>query len=253
MTENVPPVLPSAVDGLAAFAALDEQAAAPLRHALELAAADAPLEADDAARLAEPYLLLLDALGDGVKLTSAGHLPAAVVRTVAERTGVIEWADGNCNQEARTPAVPQLRSTARAAGLVSLRKGRLAPTGAARRMAGDPVARLHHLLARLPLGKDGFEKDAGWAALIVVGSGEPAQRWLREASELLYARGWRSSADAWAPPAPFNPTLDTLQLLAGAARTPWPEVTGTDEALAALARSALARSELARSEPAAGA
>lgn len=84
--------------------------------------------AGDATRLVEPFLALLDVLGDGVRLTGAGYLPPALVEHLAERTGVTGWWIGKANREDQTWPVAQLRDSARALGLVSVRKGTLAPT-----------------------------------------------------------------------------------------------------------------------------
>ena len=86
----------------------------------------------DAARLIEPFVVLLDLIGDGVRLTSAGYLPPALVEQLAERTGVTGWWIGNANREDLTRPVARLRESARALGLVRVRNGRLAPTAVAR-------------------------------------------------------------------------------------------------------------------------
>ncbi len=59
-----------------------------LTHLLERAATHPVVEVDDseAAQLVEPYLELLDAIGDGMQLAAAGYLPPAVVEQLAART-----------------------------------------------------------------------------------------------------------------------------------------------------------------------
>ena len=81
----------------------------------------------EAARVTETYRTFLDVLGDGVTLTAAGYLPPAVVEQIAERTGIAEWWIGKANREDLTYPVSDIRTTARALGLVSVRKGRLSP------------------------------------------------------------------------------------------------------------------------------
>jgi hypothetical protein len=196
---------------------------------------------DEAARLTETYRIFLDVVGDGVALTAAGYLPPTVVEEIAARTGVAEWWIGKANREDMTHPVAEIRSTARALGLVSVRKGRLSPTAAAQRCAGDPQAILRHILGRLPIGTKDFERHAGWVVLAVAGSGTPAEQWRAETAALLHALGWSSGHDRFAPPPPTSPTLQVLEQLAGASRVRWGEVKGTDFAVAAAARASIRR------------
>jgi hypothetical protein len=129
----------------------------------------------EAARLTETYRILLDLIGDGVQLTAAGYLKPALVEQVAERTGISDWWIGKANREDQTYPVAEIRSTARALGLVSVRNGRLAPTAAAKRCGQDPQALWRHIVGRLPLGTKDAERQAGWMALAVIGSGTPPE------------------------------------------------------------------------------
>ncbi len=196
----------------------------------------------EAARVTETYRTFLEVIGDGVTLTAAGYLPPAVVEQIAERTGIAEWWIGKANREDLTYPVADIRTTARALGLVSVRKGRLSPTAAAIRCGHDPKALWRHIVGRLPLGTKRAERQAGWMALAVAGSGVPAQEWRSEVSDLLFAAGWRSGHDRVSPPPAHSPTLDVLNQLAGAARARWGEIKGIDLAVAATAR-AVIRSE----------
>lgn len=193
----------------------------------------------EAARVTGTYRVFLDVLGDGVTLTAAGYLPPAVVEQIAERTGIAEWWIGKANREDLTYPVADIRTTARALGLVSVRKGRLSPTAAAIRCGRDSLALWRHMVGRFPLGTKDAERQAGWMALAVVGSGVPTQEWRGEISELLFALGWRSGHDRFSPPPPNSPTLDVLEQLAGASRIRWREITGVDLAVAATARAAI--------------
>jgi hypothetical protein len=196
---------------------------------------------DEAARLTESYRFLLDVLGKGVVLTAAGYLPPAVVEEFAERSGITEWWLGKANREDLTPPVAEVRESARALGLVSVRKGRLIPTAAVTRCRQDPQALWRHIVGRLPLGTKDADRQAGWMALAVAGSGVPAQEWRSQISDLLFALGWRSGRAPDSLPPPHSPTLDVLDQLAGAARTGQGESAGVDFGVAATARAVIRR------------
>lgn len=193
---------------------------------------------EEAARITEPFRVLLDVLGDGANLTAAGYLKPADVEQIAHRAGFTEWWIGKANREDQTWPVAELRAVARSLGLVAVRKGRIAPTQVARRCAGDPEALLRHIIGRLPLGKSPAERHAGWAALVVAGSEAPAAIWDIGVSEIMAGLGWRSGTDYLAPPPAYSPTLDVLKLLAGVRRRYW-EQRDADPTVAAIARAAL--------------
>jgi hypothetical protein len=220
---------------------LDRRGSRSLREVLGRPWSHGPTDVSDneAARLTEAYRILLEVVGDGVALTSAGYLPPRLVEQLAERTGIAGWWIGKANREDLTPPVAIVRETARALGLVSVRKGRLTPTAAGTRCRHDPHALWLHIVGRLPLGNQESDRQAGWMALAVVGSGVPAQEWRREISDLLFALGWRSGADQYSPPPARSPTLDVLDQLAGAARTGWRRIEGADLAVAATARAVI--------------
>jgi hypothetical protein len=238
---------PVAVTGeLAALAEeFDRRGIRLLREVLGRPLSHGPTEVTDAeaARLTEPFRILLDAIGDGVALTAAGYLPPAVVEQVAERSGITGWWIGKANREDLTYPVADLRATARALGLISVRKGRLSPTAAAVRCQ-DPQALWRHIVGRLPLGTKDFERQTGWMALAAVGSGVPAEQWRGEISELMHALGWSSGRDRYSPPPADSPTLDVLDHLAGAASVQWREIKGIDLAVAATARAVIRRTRL---------
>ncbi len=211
-----------------------------LTHLLERAATHPVVEVDDstAAQLLEPYLELLDVIGDGVHLTAAGYLPPAVVEPLADRTGVTGWWIGSANREDLTRPLARLRASARALGLIGVRKGRLTPTALARRSRHQPVALWQHIVSRLPIGRTDFDRQAGWAALAVVASGTPADEWNNEIRALLLGLGWRvADRPSFATIAVDSPTLEVLEFLAGRARSG--RVTGLHPAVAATARAAI--------------
>lgn len=210
-----------------------------LRHALSRPAWRQRVEIsdDDLSRMLNPYLLLLDLIKDPVKLTGAGYLPPALVEQLAERTGITDWWIGKANREDLTYPVHQLRATAQALGLVSVRKGVLSRTAAARK-ASDHRAVLKQIVSRLPLGRDDFDRQAGWVALAIVGSGVPAERWNPEISDLLSDLGWRATSQVgYQPPLSDSPTLDVLEILVG--RLHKRPLTDEDQAVAATARAAV--------------
>jgi hypothetical protein len=219
---------------------LERRGIPALRQLLGRPLSHGPTDVTDqeAARLTQTYREFLEVIGDGVKLTSAGYLPPAVVESFAERSGVTEWWIGKANREDLTPPVQNVRDTARALGLVTVRKGRLTPTAASTRFRRDPQALWQHIVSRLPLGSKEFERDAGWLALAVAGSGTPAQDWQTEIGDLLHGLGWRTDREPYSPPPGHSPTLAVLHELAGAARSGW-RVTGTDTAVATTARAAI--------------
>ncbi len=220
---------------------LERRGSRVLRSVLGRPLSHAPTDVSEAeaARLTATYRTFLNLVGDGVALTAAGYLPPALVTQIADATGVSAWWIGKANREDQTFPVADVRNSARALGLVSVRNRRLTPTAAARRCDGDPVALWHHIFGRLPLGTKPFERNAGWMALAVVGSGAPAETWRSEISNLLYAIGW--SVGGGAPPSSNSPTLDVLELLAGATRERWGELRGVDAAVSATARAAIRR------------
>lgn len=194
----------------------------------------------EAARLVEPFIALLDAIAGGVRLTSAGYLPPAVVEQLAERIGVTGWWIGKANREDLTWPVAELRNTARALGLIALRHGRLSPTAVARRVRDQPLTLWKHVVSRLPAGSSAFDRQSGWMALAVVASGVPAEEWDREIRALVVDLGWRIEGGGLRQELVVdNPTLDVLELFSGKARHG--RLTGHDAAVGATARAAITR------------
>lgn len=194
-----------------------------------------------AAAAVGPFVTLLDVVGGGVKLTSAGYLPPAVVSELAERTGVSRWWIGKLNREDQTYPIHQLRGAARNLGLVSVRKGVLAPTAAAKRAAGDPLALWRHIASRLPLGRTDFDTQAGWVSLAVVAAGTGVDRWDDAVRGILSDIGWRTSVDGRSALLRVdNPTLYVLEILAGRIQTGLARLAeNAGEAPALVARTAI--------------
>lgn len=196
---------------------------------------------DEATRLTAPYRILLDIVGEGVTLTSAGYLPPTMVERVGEGLGLGRWWIGKMNREDQTFPVARLRATARALGLVSVRKGRLTVTASARRCRQNDHDLWRHIVSRLPLGSALADRHAGWMALAVVGSETPAEQWNEEISELLFAAGWHRRGASYALPPAHSPTLEVLEILAGATSNGAFQMRGVDPAVAATARAVIQR------------
>jgi len=194
---------------------------------------------EEAVRITAPYRVLLDAVGEGVTLTGAGYLPPAVVERIAIGAGITNWWIGKANREDLTPPVARLRAYARALGLVSARKGRLAPTAAARRCR-DALSLWRHLVSRLPLGTAADVRESGWMALCVAASDRPVQEWAPRVSELLSMLGWRDARDEYAPPPADSPTLEVLMMLGGFGISSSRD-DATDPAIGVTARAVISR------------
>lgn len=175
--------------------------------------------AEEAASATESYRILLEVIGDGTDLTGAGHLKPAVVEEIARRTGIAKWWIGKANREDQTAPVAILRDTAKAVGLIAVRKKRLVPTRTAKSLADRPGQLLDHIAGRLPLGRSNWDRESGWAAVAVVGSSEPSEQWRGRITEVLFGLGWRSGHDGRGPLPVASPTYDVLRMLAGEARS----------------------------------
>lgn len=229
------------VDELASLLELSHnRGARGLRDALAHPAAHGSTEisADAATGLVEPFRVLLDVIGEGTALTSAGYLKPAHVEQIAQRTGITDWWIGKANREDLTWPVAELRVAARMLGLVSVRKGRITPTRLVADSGDDPQRILRHIMSRLPLGRTPAERHAGWATLAVAGSETPAEQWDAKVSWIMFDLGWHDREDPYRAPSPENPTLDILRLLAGSARNSRRR-RGVEAAVAAVARSAV--------------
>lgn len=194
---------------------------------------------EEARRLTEVFSVFLDVIGDGVDLTGAGYLPPTVVEQVAERCGVTSWWVGKADREDRTIPVLRIRENAQGLGLVSIRKGRLSPTAAARRARGDAQELLGHVLGHLPVGRRRHEQEAGWLTLALVAGGVTLHDCPGLVSGFLADLGWRDGRDRFSPPSGQNPTLDVLRDLSGWSRTSgWPP-RDDDPAVAVVARAVI--------------
>ncbi|MDQ4052142.1 MAG: plasmid pRiA4b ORF-3 family protein [Actinomycetota bacterium] len=153
------------------------------------AIADEPPSTEDVTAATHHWRVLLDAIGDGVKLTSAGYLPPAVVQQMFDVFSPGEWWPSKGNRENHTPPVARLREAAQRLGLVRKVEGELSPTASAQELDGDPAGLFAHVADRLPLGKAEAEQEAGWFALLGLAAGASDDDLHDGIAHLLTARG----------------------------------------------------------------
>lgn len=168
----------------------DPQPLAALLAAAELTRLDEPDHAakNDAVR---PWQHLLEVVGAGLTLTTAGWLPPAVVSRIATDLDLLEPWMGKGNREQHFPPVRLLRETATALGFLRKRKGELLPTALGTRLAGDAESMWQHLADSLPQGHKPFEQHAGAIMLLAVAAGEtPYDGICRFGPSLLWSAGW---------------------------------------------------------------
>ena len=172
----------------------------------------------DVRRAARPWLAVLDAIGPGTKLTSAGYLPPVLVEQIAQAAGVTQWWIGKANREDLTWPVATLRATAQDVGLLRKAKGTLTPTARARAVADHPRELVTTVLGRLPMGK-GFQAEAGWFALLGSATGESGASLDAKVAQILNDRGWRtdrnSPVSATQAYRAARATLEPLKSMAG--------------------------------------
>jgi hypothetical protein len=163
-----------------------------LRELASTADAAADVDVAAAARTVRPFRVLLDTIGEGVKLTAAGYLPPAVVQTIFDELEMGDEWIGKANREDLTVPVLLLRENAQQLKLVRKYKGRLVPTERGRSLGGDPIGLWRHLAGALPVGGRDVS-DAEWQAgvlllaLMASGSTDNAEVTI---AELLTGLGW---------------------------------------------------------------
>lgn len=190
-----------------------------MHAALTTMVADEPptvdeLEDEDVEHLTLAYRQIIDVIDEGKDLTSNGYLKPSEVKAVADTTGISSWRIGSVNREVQTYPVAQLRTEAQALGLLTVRKGRITVTKAARAGAENPRKLLSHIADRLPLGRQREDREFGWMSLAVAAEGGAATTWPQRVSENMYALGWTANTPSGLAPA-NNPTLDVLLTLSG--------------------------------------
>ena len=85
-------------------------------------------------------------------------------------------------------------------------------TAAGRKLVAEPVALVHHMAGRLPVGRGDHETDAGWVALLQVAAGQ--ERDGDAVARVLGGIGWRVAGELPTYDAGFwaRPTRGVLSL-----------------------------------------
>ncbi len=183
------------------------------------------IDSTSAAASVRPYSWLLGRIGEeGIRLTSAGYLPPAVVTEAITSLG---WEDkwiGAHNRENQTLPVLELRHSARRLGLVRIYRRILLRTSLGTRLRGDPGGLWWHIASRLPEARNDAEHDAGVLLLLAVAAAAPVSN--QATGDLLRrgmgALGWRDAEtlgplDEWQAFGAARETWDYLQRLSAIA------------------------------------
>lgn len=174
------------------------------------------LDEDEMAAAVHRYQVLLNVVGDGVKLTKAGWLPPAIVQQlVAELAMSSEWI-GMMNREEKTVPVAELRASAVDLGLLRKAKGALTVPAKIKKIQDSPADLLAHIAARMPIGR-GAERDAGILTLLAAAAGRSWQRLDPDEQQLFWSMGWQAvdGPPEWALHYAAAPTVNALRQLAG--------------------------------------
>jgi hypothetical protein len=160
------------------------------------------IDAETAAGMVRRYRWLLERVGeDGIKLTSAGYLPPAVVRAAMTELELRDEAPGAGNREHQSEPVLFLRRSAQAVGLLRKNRGTLLLTSRGRALRDDPVALWWRLAEQTPpKTRDVAEMHAGLFYLLTVAAGVDDER-AYIVADLLGAVGWRDADGS--PVTPF--------------------------------------------------
>lgn len=137
----------------------------------------------EAEALTRPIRVVLDAVGDGLKLTPAGYLPGRVTERILREARMADNWPGTGNREDLTPPVLDLRDRVRSFGLLRKAKGHLLPTALAGRLRDHPERLLDLALSRTAADGREWERVAGGLVLVAVVGGEPLK---------THPRGWDS-------------------------------------------------------------
>jgi hypothetical protein len=183
-----------------------------------------------AASAMEKLMWMLARVGeDGITLTAAGYVPP---RDVSAMRTELEWGTrwfGNSNREVDHQQVHWLRAAVTQLGLVRVLKGRLLRTRLGNTLATDPVRLWSHAAARMPVGREQYEKDAGVLLLVSVAASCSVDERNSLVFRSLEALGWMIP-ERERPYAQYlaRPTLDFLTLIGAVPSTLGREGAGPD-------------------------
>lgn len=180
-----------------------------------------------------PLQVLLDVVGDGVDLTSAGYLRPDDVSGIFTRLDMQKRWIGKGNREDLTPPVANLRRLGRLLGLVQARKGRLLPTKAGRSLREDSRALWSWIAGRLPAGRAGTKEPAILYLLAAASGGIPPE-FSEVTAAVLGGIGWSGGTfTGKQASSAIDPTYEILYFLGGVDRQG--RITDLGQALAAKA------------------
>ncbi|PBB09594.1 hypothetical protein CKW39_00430 [Kocuria sp. WRN011] len=190
-----------------------------------------------------PFQLLLDAVDDGVTLSKAGWLPPTVVKRLATTLGVPSWIGQN-NREQHTRPVQDYRRTLTHLGLLKVRKGELSRTQIGMKLSGDPRELFFYIAMKLPLGRDDFDRHAGWLCLLHRAAGIPDSTYGDWVADQLMLLGWAPPGES--PVSAFEVYEVTRDTACALGRDAWELSIVSQEGSLALAQAALLRPDVLR-------
>lgn len=111
------------------------------------ALADPQPRLDEVGESLEPLRWLLEQAAEGMRLTTSGYLPVAVVRAADERFGLRPWPEYRVHSESDLPLLSELRAILEQTRLVTKARGRISLSAKGKKAIHDP-----DLLARVVFG-----------------------------------------------------------------------------------------------------
>lgn len=157
---------------------------ADLGSAPEVTAADAKLATSS-------LRWLLEQIGDdGLALTAAGQLPAAVVKLARTDLGWERPSGMVGNREADCPELRSLRKAAVGLGLARTQDGRLLATTQGDALSADPARLFAHIAKTLPVGEKDRGFDAAAILLVLLAGGASPENQSATIAQALAAMQW---------------------------------------------------------------
>jgi Plasmid pRiA4b ORF-3-like protein len=192
---------------------------------ISLAESRTEIPPEEKATALRPILWLLDYMGgDGLLLTSAGHLkPDDVTALASVIPAMADWI-GTANRESHTYPVLSFRESVQKLGLVRKYRGKLLLTKQGANLRGNPNGLWRYIAGRLPVGKHGsIDVPAGLLALVFAASTRADYPPLGPIAEALNELGWRhSDRSSVSTDDVHRATADTVRVLENLAMDPRP-------------------------------